>query len=747
MDPDPPTSSPSPRLPASVAGRSSSHPLLPSSRSGSRPPEGDLRRYDQVLRRRWKIVAGTTAAVVASVAVGTLLQTPIYRTSGLVELRKQGAESVPVEAIFQSERLSTQYLETQYGVLRSQALARRVVEDLKLTEVPEFLPGGVLAAPTDGDSTELLERIVAEFSERLLVDPLTGSHNVRVHFESADPQLAADVVNSVFENYVEMRAQAGRSAIASLGEQADSIRGRLAAAEQRLRVYMRDNELNFLDNGDGGAENLPHERLRRLQQQLTDAEAERYERESLYSLLQSRGEHLPDSEILRSLHVRVAELRGEYARLSATFTDEYPRTRQVKRQLDELETLLTGERERIRAEISGSYAAAVQREALLQGAVDEQKALVDELGQRAGPYLILAREVEDQRELYALLQQKLRGAEVSAALAATEVEVIDLAMPPMEPSRPTPRRNLQLALVVGLVLGLGLALLREHLDETIRTAAEVDTLPVPLLGMIPSMRVAGESGGLGLRQLRARWAVSSPDSRTPAEVSASWPRIDRLEERDAALGDAFSSLRTAILLDTGSTALRSLLITSTRPGEGKTTVGVNLALSLARLGKRVLLVDADVRRPSVHRAFGLPRAGGLLDVLAAGAAWPSVVRSNVVPRLDVITAGSRPGTPAELLSSPRMHTLAEQAQAVYDLVLFDSPALFLTAPDTRLLAPLVDGVIFVIRSGATPRDMVDRVLRQVPNLVGVVLNDLDSSHLPAYYQSEDEAGAFAQSSG
>ncbi|HEX6070134.1 MAG TPA: polysaccharide biosynthesis tyrosine autokinase [Longimicrobiaceae bacterium] len=741
IHPESPDPSGSRRLAAGLGPRSSL-PLLPPAAGGSHRGDTDLRRYQQVLRRRWRVVLATVGVVVAAVAVGTLLQTPIYRSSGQIELRKQGAESVPVEALFQAERLSSQYLETQYGILRSQALARRVVDDLRLDRVAEFIPSGGDPV-TARDSARRLERIVDEVSKRLLIDPVTGSHIVGVHFESADPQLAARVVNSVFANYVAMRSQAGRAAIRSLSEQVDSVRGRLAVAERRLQIYTTANELNFLENADGRAENLPHERLRRLQQQLTDAEGDRYTKESLYSLLQSRGEHLPDSEVLRSLHVRVADLRGEYAKLRSTFTDEYPRTKQVKRQLDELEALMAGEQDRIRGEITGSYFAAVQRQDLLQQAVDEQKALVDLLGERTGPYRILAREVDAQRELYALLQQKLRGAEVSAALAATDVEVIDPPMPPLEPVRPTPLRNMQLALMVGLVLGLGLAMVREHLDETIRTVEELDTLPVPLLATIPS--IATTRPVTNLRQLRARLPASGDSHPAPIEVGEQWPRIDRLDNREASLADAFSSLRTAILLDTSGAPLRSLLVTSTRPGEGKTTVSVNLALSLARLGKRVILIDADVRRPSVHRAFGLSAAGGLLDILDEGVAWSSVVHREVAPRLDVITAGARTGGPAELLSSDRLRALADEAGAAYDFVLFDSPALFLAAPDTRLLAPLVGGVVFVIRSGATPRDQIARVLRQVPNLVGVVLNDLDAWHFPPYYEPGPELDGVAQS--
>ena len=716
--------------------------LPPSSRAGvpvgASPDTGatsDLRHYWRVLRARWASIVGTVALVVAAVAAGTFLQTPVYRASGVLEIRKQGEAVVPVDALFQSERLSTQYLETQYGVLRGSTLARRVIADLGLARLEEFNPDA--ASPPRGaaaDSSQVAAEVLERFEKRLLVDPVTGSHLIRVHFEAADPRLAADVVNSAFEQYQALRVLGGRAAVARLSEQTEAVRSKLSLAEQRLQDFVRANELFFVGNGADEAESVPDERLRQLQQELTAAEVDRYAKESMYNLVQTSGVGVVESESLGSLNVRIAELRGEYAKLQATFSDEYPRTREVRRQLDELESQLAVEGERIRQEVRGSYTAAVRRQSLLEQALNGQKARVDDMAGRSTEYRILARDAEAQQQLYAMLQQRLREAEVSAALATTEVGVVEPATPPLSPIRPVPRRNLQLAMLVGLILGVGLAFVRDYVDPTIRSADELDALPVPLLGMIPSVHEVEAPPVLRLRQLQERWTQPRLPRAVERDGDPPWPRIDQSDGSRTTLADAFGSLRTAILLEADASAARSLLLTSAQPGEGKTTVCINLALSLARLGVRVLVIDADIRRPSVHRALGISPSAGLVDVLQTGAGWRSRVRPNVSPGVDLLPAGIPPGTPSELLASPRMQSVVREAQALYDFVLIDSPALLSNVADTRILAPLVEGVVVVVRTGTTPREILGRVLRHVPNLMGVVLNGVEQRHFPPYYR-------------
>lgn len=653
------------------------------------PGRADFKRYAAILRNRWRTIAGVAVMTVLGVAIGTFLQPPVYRATGMLEIRQQAADIASVDALFEPQRLSEQFLETQYGILRSPALARRVVLDAGAQEMRQF--GGVERSLP----SEAIERRIARFQKGLNVDPITGTSLVRVHFEADDPVEAAQGVNAVFKHYVALRVEAGRAAEQRLREQVDSVRSELARAEAKLQEYVRANGLVFLEDRDGGTENIAHERLRELQRQLTEAEAQRYEKESSFRTIQSEGDGYLASPVLQALTVRQAELQSEYAKLSSTFTDDYPRTQQIRKQLDDVEAALARERRRISRETRNSYVAASRRQEMLRDAFEAQKQALDALASRASEYHVLRRGVEGQQQLHTTLQQKQKAAGVSAALAATEVNVVDRPAVPEQPVRPVPRRNLQLALVAGLVLGIGLAFLRDYADPALSTAEEVTALSnVPVLGMIPS--------------------TTSSNS--------------------AALADAFGGLRTSILFDLSAAPTRSLLVTSGQPGDGKTTVCTNLAVSLAKMDRRVLLIDADIRRPAVHRTFHIDGRLGLSDYLTKQNAPAEVTHRDVVPGLDVITAGEPAGNPAELLSSGRMIELLKMAEAMYDFVLVDSPALLINAADARILASLTDSVVLVVRSGTTPRDSLSRMVQQVRNVIGVVVNDLDPRRFREYYR-------------
>jgi polysaccharide biosynthesis transport protein len=720
------TDRPSRPVPALSNRRSRSGESVPGRDGFDGEPASDFRRYGRILRDRWRTVAAVTFITVAGVTIGTFLQTPVYRATGMLEIRQQSADVASVEALYQPVRVSAQYLETQYGVLRSPALARRVAIDLGLGGQPAAVNG---SAPTAAQvaARASVDGAAQQVRRGLIIDPILGSSLVRVSFDGTDPETAAQVVNSVFDQYVAMRVEAGRIAEQRLAEQVDSIRRQLSAAEEGLQRYVEANGLVFVETPTGDSENLAHERLRHLQQRLTQAEADRFEKEALFATVQNQGAGFLDSDVVRSLSGRVADLRGEYARLSSTFTDDYPRTRQVLDQLREAEALLARERGRIAAERRSDYLTALQHQEMLQSAFEEQKQLLDALAARSAEARMLRRDVEGHLQLHTLLQQKEKAAGVSAAMAATEVTVVDYAAVPLWPIRPVPQRNFRLALIVGLFMGVGLAFIREYASTTIVTVEEVGNItPVPILGMIPSVRQDKRRRQLP-RVSGGRLELS------PGHDRAVWHRIDTTGADALSLAEAFAGLRTSVLFSGADSSVQTLIISSSQPGEGKTTVSVNLALSLARLGKRVLLVDTDLRRPSIHRAFQVSGAMGLANYLEGRVVLDQIVRRGAEGGIDLIVAGRSDLQPTELLSSPRLERLLESAREDYDFVILDSPALLINAADTRILAPHTDGVVLVVRSRTTPRENLVALIDQTPNVIGLVVNDVDTRHLPGYY--------------
>jgi succinoglycan biosynthesis transport protein ExoP len=674
------------------------------------PPQtaSDLGKYVRILRERWKSILAAFVIITGGVTVGTAFKDPVYRATGTIEIRKQAAEVVPVETMFQFERISDQYLQTQYTMLRSPTLIRRTLSDAL---VSAKMPARAVSDSGASDE-ERLNAQIQSVRSRLSVNPVEGSRIVRVSFEAHDPLLSATFVNALIAQYIAMREEAGAAALSALDEQAHAARTQVLAAEQQLQAFVRSNGLGIIVGADGDVQNVPHERLRRLQEELTRAEAEGFQVEAQYDANQEQTRAAVDSDLLRTLRGRIAELQGEYARLRSTFTDSFPRARQVRNQLAQLDSLVGLEQARVNAALGSQHRASRRRSELLREAVNEQRLLLDTLSSKIAEYERLKRDLDGHKLLYAGLQQKRKEASVSAALAMMDVALLDPAVPPGSPVRPSPRRDIPFGALAGLIFGLGLAFLRHHTDTTVRTHEEVEHLSdVPLLALIPSLRVP----------------------RVPAPATA-WIEADSAAE-------AFRGLRTSVLFEAGGPLPRTLLVTSTTPREGKTFVSANLAMSLAMLRRKVLLVDADLRRPSLHHVFKLSIKGGLSGHLAGEIPWQEAIHRDVRPGLDVMPSQADSHNPADLLSSPAARRFITEATAAYDFVVFDAPALFINVPDARILAQTVEGVLFVVRSGATPRDLVQRLLEHTPNLVGVVLNGVDLRGLPEYYRDYATVGA------
>jgi len=447
---------------------------------------------------------------------------------------------------------------------------------------------------------------------------------------------------------------------------------------------------------------------------------------------------------MQDLTVALAQLKSEQAELETTFTSDYPRVKKIQNQVNEIEGVLAQERERAARRITNDYQAAVERENLLQQAFVAQQEQANLIAERSVQYNILKREVDTNKQLYVGLLERMKEAAVSAGLNASNIRIVDPAEPPEKPAKPRVPLNLALGVVLGLGLGVGAAFLQEYLDNTLKTSEDVERfLRVPALALIPSVEsLDGHRGGVyglyGRSKLLASRAGGSAEEELAARAAppAKWYRIDGDGQQHSTLAEAFRSLRTSVLLSTAEHPPRSLLITSAQPSEGKTTVAINLAISLAQLGQRVLLIDSDMRRPSIHRVFEIKESGGLASYLTGQQDWQAIVEPTGLAGLEALVCGPVPPNPAELLSSERMRTLIREAKADYNFVVLDSPPL-LNVADSRILATLVEGVVFVVQGGATPRELVQRAqshARDVgANVIGVVLNNLDVRADDYYY--------------
>jgi polysaccharide biosynthesis transport protein len=714
----------------------------------------DLLEYWRIVKKRRATILTVLLVVFGLTLFATIKEKRVYEARALIEIQKENPDIPTLQELFQVEGVSDTYLETQNRILKSESLARKVIEQLGLSQVAEFAPmANTTPAPTSPaahpetaqvfvapaaatPTTSVPDEVLKRFEDRLSVEPVKRSRLIEVTFDSNDPKLAANVVNTLTAAYVDDNLQArwdaSQKAADWLSNELDGLKAKLEKSEDQLQQYASSNGLLFLETDKGTTENIVVQQLRELQQQLTQAEADRIEKESFYRLVQ-QGDYssIPgvfDNKLMQDLSERLAELERERARLVATFTPDYPRVKEVESQIDESEAVLKAERDRAAKRIADDYQAAVGRENMLEAAFRQQQKEANEIAQRSVEYNILKREADTNKQLYVSLLEKSKETGVSESLKATNIRVVDPAYPPRKPARPRVILNLSLALLVGLCFGTAAAFLQEHLDNTLKTTEDVERfLQVPALGVVPVIDSQDSSHAQGLYG-RARLLLHDRNG-NGSNGKESWNRIEGSGSH-APLAEAFHGLRTSVLLSKAKRPPSSLLVTSTRAGEGKTTVAANLALSLAQLGESVLLIDADLRRPSLHNFFAVESTAGLVDFLTGKSDWRSLLWRAPLPELAVLFCGPVPPNPADLLSSESMPGLIREASKEYKFIVLDSPPL-LNLADSRILATLVDGVILVVGSGATPRDLVHRACSSAvdagSHILGATINFADAA--------------------
>jgi capsular exopolysaccharide synthesis family protein len=695
------------------------------------------------LRRHWRLALGIFSVIVLAVTAGTLLRPVNYRATGLLEIRPEQAEALPVATLFGPQRMAGDSLATQIGILQSVTLAERVVAEGYFDNQRESWTA--FLSPLRwlrGTASDDLQNKVAFLQEHLSIVPQEGSRLVRISFDATDPKLAADVVNSVLKNYLRLRVEETERSGEWLATQREEARGKLDASQRKLQSYVRQHGLQVLETGQGETENLVNERLKQLHGQLIEAQAQRYSQQSAYELASRQRESGAGvaNRVTEDLSVRLADLQREAAGLSVTFHDDYPRLQEVRKQIRAVETALAQETRLQVTRAQREYEAAMRRESLLEGALDRQQQTAQALESSSAGYASLKREVTTDQQLYEALDQKLKEVSISGALKATNAGVLDHAKPPREPYQSPLTLNLALGVVLGLIGGVGGALMRNSGDNRVHRVEDVDGyFGVRAVAVIPNIPIGRSTRSLAVPSRRSESVIWS--GTTPKQGHRNWFQIGRGHEHRSVLADAFAALRSAVVLNQDSSKVRSLLITSPGVGDGKTTVSVNLALSLARLGSRVLLIDADLRHPSVHEALGIAADSGLATYLAGDGEWWSGVQADVFPNLAVLPAAFAPAEPADLLAGARMRQLMEEAAKAYDYVVIDSPPLLPHLADARILGELADGVLLTVRGGSTQRDVALRAVSQLNRVLGIVVNGFDMSEVPPYYRERWPAGA------
>ena len=723
---------------------------------GSDPVEvdafGQLRAtWDTLVKHQWLILA-TAFLLVIMVTIYSFKMKPVYQSTAKVDIEAEVPLLQSLNDLFHPTESGTSSLGTQLSILQSDGLIWQTIEETGLAKQEGQPSTSQSQGQVVGTPPAMKNSLIAGFKQRLHVEQTKDTRIVSVSFESTDPREAALVANTMIKNYIEnnFRAKydATRQATGWMEQRLDELKVKVEQSQQAMVSYERLNNIVNL----GEKQTVTEQRFEDISKDLSQAQSDRLSKESLYKLVakdeaevsvSQSGQGGQGNSLLGTLEAKEAGLREDYAEAVATYGPAYPKALRLQQQIKDEDALISRERGRIVENIHNEYVAALQRERALASAVAQQKAEVDRVNQLLIEHNILKREFDSNQSLYDNLLQRLKDATVSAGLQATNVHIVDEAAVPTYPVRPNKLRNIEFALAAGLVLGIALALTKEALDNSIQNALEMEKLTgLPALAIVPL--------GHPVRIHRTK-LLNGIGVNTPPQYSVELAVINRPE---AAISEAFRALRTAVLLSTAEHPPQIVLVTSASPSEGKTATSLNLAAALAQKGSRVLLMDADLRRPRLSSALNLPNHEGLSDILTGSAQFdPALVQKvDGIDSLFLLSSGTRAPNPAELLCSHRMSELLEWVRKGFDHIIVDSPPV-LPVTDSTILSTLVDGVIMVVACESTSRAALNRACRVVEHsggrILGTVFNKVDGRrdgyygyhYYQGYYSDKDNQPA------
>lgn len=693
--------------------------------------ESQLTEYFQVLlRRRWIVIAGIILGVILA-AVISWTTTPLYRATTSLEIAREAEKIINVQGVESGARASgNEFYPTQYGLLRSRSLALTVVRKLRLDQNIQFMYGyagnaadAAKLQEQNVDRAALQERAAGILQRNLTITPVRNSSLVSVSFDSPDPDLSLRIANAIAENFIsanlERRFESSAYARKFLEEQLAETRAKLEESERAAVNYAdRQQIINFegqpVPNGGGArsvGQSLVEAELAALNTSLVSARSERISFEARYEQARKRGgSALSESRTDAAgsaLRERRAELSAEYSKSLTRFKPDYPTMVALRQQIDQIDRQLDGQGQAILGTIQSDYRAALQRENALQEKVAALKDQMLDLRRRSIQYNIYQRDADTNRILYDGLLQRYKEIGIAGGVGNNNVAVVDQATRPGTPYTPRTSLNLLIGLLGGLLIGALLAFMFEQLDESIVAPHDLERkLGVPLLGSIPR--------------------VGDNDDK-PSEM---------LDDPKSIVSEAYLSVQTALQFTTNHGAPRSFIVTSSRASEGKTTSSVALSRNLAARGRKVLLIDADMRNPSIHKFFGLRNVTGFSDLLSGNDDMAKLAQAGPVAGLTIVTSGPIPPNPSELLSGTRLSEVLERLLTIYDHVVFDAPPVMGLA-DSPIIAAQVEGAVFVIAAVETRAKAARIALRRLADvqahIIGAILTKFNAKQIGYEY--------------
>jgi capsular exopolysaccharide synthesis family protein len=706
-----------------------------------------LRDYLEILIRRKWLIIGFLMSVVAIVTVASFLMIPSYRATTSVQIRKASPSTVAFKDVFQADRTERDYYLTQYEILRSRNLAQRVIKKMPGDMEAEMSSKGIVKSTIDAilgylltfsnyaleadDEQKKENKLINSFIKRLGVQPVKTSQLVNISFVANDPKFSANVANKIADEYLlyvrESKVKPTLEARKRLENEVDSMREKLKASEENLNQHIAKSRSIFL-NEDKGYESLITKKLSKLFEELDEATSERISREAIYSEIKKSGidySAVLQHPVIQSLTIEYSNLESEYYNLLKVHKPAYPKMVRMNEQIDQLKDRISEEEQRIVNSLDSDYKIALKREMFLSSAIEKLQRDVTASQQNINQLQILDREVETNRDIYNSLLKRLKELGVSAALTESNIQIIDRAEVPYKPFKPDKARNIILSLIIGLFGGIFLAFFTEYFDNSVKTVEDIEyRANLPVLGIVP---------------------VSETN---PVELISTQP------QDNGPFADAFKSISTFIQFKNSQKPPRQILITSALPRDGKSISAVNVAKSFSSIYGKGIIVDADLRKPSLHGMFNLDNSTGLSSFLS-GVKGNELISKLPDMGFDVITSGPVPTNPSELLNSSLMKELIDTLSSThYEYVIIDAPPI-LGTPDTLILSTFIESVLVICRSAITPRDALAQTIKSLndvnANILGIVLNGQNNmkkyGYSYGYSYSDDSSGHARKNNG
>ncbi len=679
----------------------------------------DLKEFIKVISRRKKLILNTALATMLLALLVTLLMPPTYRSYSTLKVERYAADSNVEILNAKVSRSDRDFFETQIQLLQSKTLARRVIDQLNIAakdtptsltaKIKQFFGSEPAAKGSNADQVEQL------FLENLTVKPINNSQLLSISYDSSDPQLAADINNAVAKNFVrqnlERRFDTATSYKSYVTENIEVTRKSLETAETKLNDYARKN--GIVQDSDG--QTASSHALKKHAEDLVIAKNERIQAEATYKLAlkspknNSVSVNTINDPYIISLKKAAARLETQFQKIKNKRTKS---ARRLRRQIDKLREQVSTEGTTINAALHTGFLAAKEKENMLREQFEEIKTSTLKLQGKNTKFNRLKREVEINQLAYDKQLEQLMAANIAGKIGTNNISIIDKAGVPSRKFKPSLKTNLAFGLLLGLLLGLGIAFLREFIDDSIKDADTLEKLSgLPVLSQLPLIEEV-----------------------TPKKLA-----LQTALEPRSSLSESIRSLRTSLRFSTRSGAPQSIFITSSAASEGKSTIALNLATAYAQTGNNVLLIDADLRSPSMHRLLELENNSGLTNYLSSeNARENDISHSCMIKNLKVITSGPIPPDPVELLSGNKMIELLETASKQYDHIIIDGPPI-LGLADALVLSNLAEATIVAVEAGKTRKtpllDGLKRLERANANILGSVLTKISKAVNPDYNQA------------